>query len=529
MTSPPGGTYARDFSVYQPPGVYMNPQPGPQLAVNSSQPTAVGIIGQTIGYRNFVQTIQIQPDTNDTTPSLTQTLAYQGINTATVVITNPNTGVPYVLNTDYTIPNVGGTNGTANAQYAISRVIGGHINEGDYIQVAYQYTDTTFYDPYIFYDYQDVVAAYGQPWDLTTGTVQSGLSLMAQFAFLNGAYQIVCVAVKSSTTPGNATVGDYSDALDKLRDQNLVAVVVADTGTQPLHQIIQEHVNQQSASRMERRAVCALDGTSVAVPSSQRIIDAQALGDSRVLLVCPATFTYFSPELNQSVTLGGQYMAACLAAITVTQPGGWAMPLTRKTITGWTGVAELEQEGQKNLESQNGLCVVEKTRTQKIQVRHGVSTNATDLISREWSIIGQQDAMVFRLRDYLESDNLIGQPIYPYTLTNVKGSAEAALQSLIRDGLIVDYTGLKVRQLITNPDVLEVTFQWLPAWPLNYIVVTFSITLASGTLTSASGTTSNQNNVTSATQTSIGANQITVPSGSTVNDFGGSSNTLQST
>jgi hypothetical protein len=112
------------------------------------------------------------------------------------------------------------------------------------------------------------------------------------------------------------------------------------------------------------------------------------------------------------------------------------MPLTRKTIAGWTAVTELEQEGQKNLESQNGLCVIEKTRANRIQVRHGVSTNPTDLISREWSIIGQQDAMVYRLRDYLESDNLIGQPIYPYTLTNVKGSADAALQSLIRDGLI---------------------------------------------------------------------------------------------
>jgi hypothetical protein len=523
MTAP---TNVIDFSHYLPPGVYMNPQPGPQLAVNSTQPTAVGIIGQTLGYRNYIQTIQIQPDTNDTTPSLTQTLAYQGINTATVVISNPNTGVPYVLNTDYTVPSVGGTINTANAQYAISRVIGGHIDEGDFVQVSYQYTDTTYYDPYLFYDYQDVMNAYGAPWNLTTGTVQSELTLMAQFAFLNGAYQVVTVAVKSSTTPGNATIGDYGAALDKLKDQNMVAVVVAGTGQQPLHQLIQEHVDQQSANRMERRAIVAVDGTSVAVPSSQRIIDAQAITDSRVLMVCPATFTYFSPELNHEVNVGGQFMAACLAAITVSQ--SFAMPLTRKTVAGWTAVTELEQEGQKNLESHNGLCVIEKTRSNRIQVRHGVSTNPTDLISREWSIIGQQDALVYRLRDYLESDNLIGQPIYPYTLTNVKGSADAALQSLIRDGLLVDYTGLKVRQLITNPDVLEVTFQWLPAFPLNYIVCTFGISLSTGNLTSNSGTSINSANVSSNTQTSIGSGQIGVPTGSTINDFGGTSNTLQS-
>jgi hypothetical protein len=242
------------------------------------------------------------------------------------------------------------------------------------------------------------------------------------------------------------------------------------------------------------------------------------------MLVSPATFRYFSPELNDTIDLGGQYMAASLAGLTMAM--SFAMPLTRKTIAGWVGVSEPEQEGQKNLESQNGLCVVEKTRRQLIQIRHGVTTNPTDLLSREWSIIGQQDAMVYRLRDYLESDNLIGQPIYPFTLVNVKGSAEAALQSLIRDGLIVDYVGLKVRQLATNPDVLEVSYGWLPAFPLNYIVVTFSVSLTTGNVTSSAGTGANANNTTStsATNTNIG-----VPTSSIINDFGGSTNTLRST
>lgn len=515
---------AIDFSHYLPPGVYTQAMPGPQLAVNSSLPTAVGIIGQTLGYRTFIQTIQVNPDTNSTTPSPSQTLAQQGITTATVTVANPNSGATYALNTDYTVVNVGGTNGTSNALYAIERVIGGHINPGDYIQVAYQYTDPTYYTPYIFYDYDDVRAAYGEPFNTATGTIQSGLTLMAKFAFLNGAYQLVCVAVKSSTTPGNATIGDYGNALDLLRDQGLVAVIVADTGQQPLHQLIQEHVNQQSLNRMERRAIVALDGTTVAVPSSQRIIDAQELTDQRIAMVCPAAFNYFSPELNKTVTLGGQYMAASLAGMTMHM--SFAMPLTRKTVTGWVGVGELEQMGQRNLESQNGLMVIEKSRQQLIQVRHGVTTNPTDLLSREWSIIGQQDAMVYRLRDYLESDNLIGQPIYSFTLTNVKGSAEAALQSLIRDGLIVDYTGLKVRQLATNPDVLEVSYSWLPAFPLNYIVVTFSVSLTTGNITNNSGTGSNTANITSTSQTTT---NIGIPTSSVINDFGGPSNTLQST
>lgn len=458
------------------------------------------------------------------TPSPSQTLAQQGITTSTVLVVNPNSGQSYVLNTDYTVVNVGGTNGTPNALYAVQRVIGGHIAPGDYIQVSYQYTDPTYYTPYIFYDYDDVRAAYGEPFNQATGTIQSELTLMAKFAFLNGAYQVICCAVKSSTTPGNATIGDYGGALDKLKDQGLIAVVVAGTGAQPLHQLVQQHVSQQSKNRFERRAILGVDGTSVAVPSSQRIIDAQELTDQRIMLVCPATFNYFSSELNQPIVLGGQYMAAALAGLTVSM--SYAMPLTRKTIAGWIGVAEFEQEGQKNLESQNGLCVIEKTRRQLMQIRHGVTTNPTDLLSREWSIIGQQDAMTYRLRDYLESANLIGQPIYAFTLVNVKGSAEAALQSLIRDGLIVDYMGLKVRQLATNPDVLEVSFSWMPAFPLNYIVVTFNVSLTTGNITSNSGSSVNQNNITNTTQTNTA---IGAPTSSVINDFGGPSNTLQST
>lgn len=365
--------------------------------------------------------------------------------------------------------------------------------------------------------------AYGDPFDKTTGKIVSELSLMAKFAFVNGAYQVICVAVDSPVDSG-FDLGSYEEALQKLADQHLIAVVVAGSGAQPLHEIVKEHVDSQSNNRFERRAICGVDGTITPVSSSQRIIDAEAITDRRVIMVSPASFTYFSGEVNQMVTVGGQYMAAALAGLTVSM--SFAMPLTRKTLAGWTGIGEFIQEGQKNLESQNGLCVVEKTRTQLIQVRHGVTTDPTDLLSREWSIIGQEDAMVYRLRDYLESDNLIGQPIYPYTLISVKGSAESALQSLIRDGLIVDYTGLKVRQLATNPDVLEVTYGWLPAFPLNYIVVSFSVSLTSGNVTSNNGTSINQSNVSSNDQTNP---TLGYPPPSMANDFGGPSNTLRST
>lgn len=524
MTAPAPSS-AIDFSRYLPPGVYVNPTPGPQLAVNSSLPTAVGLFGTTIGFRVYIESIMINPDTNLTTPAVNQTLSNQGIDTDTVKVANPNTGEVYTLGSDYTVVHIGGTNGGSNGTYTISRVIdGGHILEGQIIQVSYQFTDSHFFEPKIFYTYRDIVTAYGTPYNLTTGAVQSELTLAAQFAFRNGAYQIVAAAVKPTGSGGTvATVGDYSDALANLADQPLVAIVVPCTGTQPLQQLVQEHVNQQSNTRYERRAILGMDGTGSPVPSTQRINNAMELHDERVLLVSPASFTYFSTELNNTKDLGGQYMAAALAGMALRM--SWAQPLTHKEPTGWTDVPEAQPEAQKDLETENGLCVIEKTRRLRIWVRHGVTTDNTDMLHREWSIIGQQDAMIFRLRDYLENANLIGQPIYDYTLVNVKASAEAALQSLARDGLLVDYFGLEARQLLTNPDVIEVSYSWLPAFPLNYIVVTFNISLTSGDVTQQ-GTTSNLSNSTSITATST---TITAPASSSITNFGGPSNTLMHT
>lgn len=519
---------AVDFSRYLPPGVYTNPQPGPQLVVNSTLPTAVALFGTSVGYRQFTESIYIEADVDLPIPAVSRTLVSRGIILDTLKVTNPYTGVTYDENQDYIVVLVGGTQGTADAQYALSRVIdGGTILAGDTVTVSYRYTDPDYYKPYVFYDYDDVRAAYGEPFNTTTetingvspGGVQSELTLAAKFAFMNGAYQVVCVAVQTED-PESPVVAEYVDALEKLNDQALVAVVVPATGSmQPLNEQVRQHIVAQSSNRFERRAILGMDGT---ISSDLRRTYASQLGESRIALVSPTKFTYYAPELNRAIDLGGQYIAASLAGMTVSM--SYAQPLTHKVITGWNDVVELQKEQQKNDESKNGLMVIEKTRRQKMWVRHGVTTDNSDLLHREWNIIGQQDALVYRLRDYLENANLIGQPIYDYTLVNVKASAEAALQSLLRDGLIVNYSGLKARQLLTNPDVIEVSFSWLPAMPLNYIVVTFAVSLSSGNVTSQ-GDNPNNPNFTSNSQ--VGA--ITAPTSSSVNNFGGASNTLRST
>lgn len=413
----------------------------------------------------------------------------------TFKVVNPTSGYTYINGLDYSIELVDADadndnvdNSTAvrarNDVYTIKRKNRGAevgILEGDTLSISYRYTDPNYFDVFALYDYDDVRDRYGEPFD-ATGNIQSEVTLAAKFAFLNGASQVLTCAVDPAD-PDNPVIGDYDEALAKFRDEEQIAVIVSGTGDPEIQPLIANHVGEQSSKKYERRAVIGVDGSSIIVPTGTRIEYAEALSNERVAMVSPSRFTYFAPELNKSITLGGQYMAAAVAGRSVSLAP--AMPLTRKIITGFSGPAETLREGEKNLESQNGLMVIEKTRRNQVQVRHGVTTNSIELLTREWSIIGQQDVMVYRIRDYLDGDGLIGMPIYDTTLIQVKASAEAALVSLVRDAVIVGYQNLKVRQIATQPDVVEVRYEWKPAYPLNYILVRYSVAVMSGDVTIA--------------------------------------------
>ncbi len=410
----------------------------------------------------------------------------------TFKVVNPETGVAFIRGLDYEVVKTSSGAGdlatNRDDKYAIKRKDRGAnagIQEGQYVQVFYRYTSKDYHAVYSFYDYDDVRDHYGEPFDVN-GNIQSEVTLAAKFAFMNGASTVLTASIDTDTWPSEAQA--YEEALKLFRDEDQIAVIVPGTGDDFIYPLVKSHVNVQSNNKYERRAILGIDGSASSVETSIRQNYAETLSDRRIAMVSPSRFEYYAPELSKNIVLGGQYMAAAVAGLGVSQLA--AMPLTRKTINGFVGPAEtpMQREGEKDLETQKGLMVIEKTRRNQIQVRHGVTTDFTDLLTREWSIIAQQDVMVYRVRDFLDADGLIGMPIYDTTLIQVKASAESALQSLIRDQIIVGYQNLKVRQLSTLPDVIEVRYEWRPAYPLNYIVVRYSVAVMTGDVTISEAT-----------------------------------------
>ena len=478
-----------DFSKYMPPGLYTEAVNGPQLAVSTASPTSVGIFGMAVGFQTHTESVEFLPDELDANGEPmavpTSPLSQNGVIVNSITVRNPSSRQVWAEGTDFVVELAShgpDTTSERDDTYHLKRVIdGGHILPGDVVEVTYRYTDENYFLDRTFWDFDDVRDAYGSAFN-AEGTMTSELTLAARLAFQNGASSIVCVAVDAAD-PAQPTLDEYVAALNKLSDNPDISVIVPATGMQQLHVEVLSHVNRQSSNSFERRAILARDGSASSISSSQLISNAHALSSRRVSLVSPTKMVYFASEVNRDVVIGGQFLAAALAGLSVSQRP--SIPLTRKRVIGFSDIGQRDSETQKSLESQNGLLVVEKTRQGQIRVRHGVTTDPSTYLDREWSVTGQEDSMLYRLRQYLDNNQIIGSIINDITLVTIKATVDSTLQSLVTDQTINGYSDLKVRQLGTQPDVVEIRFAWNPAMPLNYIVVRYSVNVTTGEVGSA--------------------------------------------
>lgn len=477
---------APNFSRYVPPGVYTESVPGPSVGISTLTPSAVGIFGVSVGFRNFTDVFVVPADAAGPTPVAFGPLTKLGAQDTSIVLTDVNNGTVYILNTDYTVAQDAGTDtvlDTNDDSFTFTRELGGALLAGATVRVTYKYTDASFFNATTFTDAFDIQDAYGPAFD-SSGALTSPLTLAGQLAFANGATEVVGVAVSFSGSP---VLGDLQTALAKLADVESVAVVVPATGDHTVFASVSSHVTLQSNSRRERRAIVGVDGSSTPVSSSTRISYAQAIANRRVMMVSPSTIKYFSTAANLEVTVAGYFMAAALAGLSVSQ--GVSVPLTRKVLSGFTNITEVVSEQQKNTEASGGLCVIEQLRSGQIRVRHGVTTDPTSLYTREWTITGQEDRLAVQVRNYLDASGVIGSVISDTTLASVKAQVIGALGILQDNGDIQAWRNIQTRQLVNNPDVIQVQFEWQASIPLNYILVRYSIDLTSGNVVNATPTT----------------------------------------
>lgn len=374
------------------------------------------------------------------------------------------------------------------------------------VRISYRATPLEYYQPTRCYSQTDVEDKFGSAFD-SQGNVQNALSFATLLAFQNGASQVVAQALFTDTTPPTPPTGSQSDwqaTLESLRAVQDISVIVPVIAAGDLSQNVTDSLNllilqevqnhMQFMAAQENKFMIAImgeDGTSGSLASIATLQShAEALGDhvmaDSTVLLSPSSFTFANPITGRNSDVGGQYVAACVAGMLGRYPV--QMPLTRKRISGINSLKVLRTETQKDQDAVAGCCVVENKRG-RIQIRHSITTAKDTRARQELSVVRAKHWMMTNLVEALDTQ-AVGQLVLDAQANFlIQLLVSGQLELMIQEGAIVSYQNIQVRPDKYDPTTLQVRFSYLPAYPLNHIVISFSVDSTQGITFDQSTTT----------------------------------------
>ncbi len=462
---------------YNPPGVYIEEDATPLAAnpIGGLPSQRVVLIGQAVGKQS--RTAQIVLGTTAVV------LPDRGIDTATLSVTSVATST-LLAPAEYTATKGSPPQDGSARDYTTT--ITAATDKGP-VWVTYSYTTPDYFEPTLMDSLDDIVSKYGAPFASDPSAavqVTSPITLAAMLAFANGAAQIVMAPYDSATTDSTAVRTAIQAVYNRISTSYGDSIVVpipsgmsSQSNMQSAIGDLAGHLNTASTEGYFRVGVIGFPVTTPPV-----LPTGLGITSPRVMLAyaAPGGLQIFNSTTGQALTVGHEYLGAALAGRMAYLPV--QKSLTREQMAGFSGiVGKALSSGEKNSYSAAGVTVLESDRTNRLIVRHAVSTDPSNLFSTEVSLTRARDAMISVLQSSLDQSGLIGDPIDANTTVAVKTIAAGALELCKGQDVIVDYSNLQVRQASAMPSVVEVRFSYKPSFPLNFITVTFSVDLSMST------------------------------------------------
>ena len=333
--------------------------------------------------------------------------------------------------------------------------------------------DRSSFNTRTFTNLADVVRTYGEI------SLENTLSMGAFLAFSNGATALACKQIQLATGVVEPTEVQMVNALQEIEGEIVPGlspsvVIPLKPASTTLLSAISNHCDVQSSLRYrsERRAVLGC-----AVGTQPR--DAQSLAtstaNSRVCLVYPdiANIRFTDSQgVVQSYFVGGEMVAVAVAMATSNPAIDSATPWTNRSVNGFTGLGRVLDDVDANATANAGITVLKQT-PQGIQVRHGLTTNMTSVLTKTPTVVQIADDVHLRVRNLC--NRYIGQKFVPNTISQIEGRVNGLFKQLVRDQIISTYTGLSVITDPNDPTGLLVDVFYKPVFPLLYIQFTFTV------------------------------------------------------
>lgn len=488
---------------YRKPGAYTEESPTPGTPAPIFRPAVVAILGRVKEAVQSTTAEVVRMNTSimseDATPILNYKvqLNYDRCldNANFKVVSSYSPPVTYEQGTDYTVDFYTGIITLLTIDPPVPDTAGTWLN------VTYDHLPRNFYTPRDFFDYDDVVDFYGDPLD-ANGEVQSPLVLACGFALQNGPW------IKAF--PVDPACGDIINHIDNtigtedweytiqekltLEDVDIVVgIYECDESSyqqyeaETLYGLMDDHLADtcSETGRLERvwmwSDMYGMDVFDAAYADMENkdVLHAWGMSREEEIYVCPPgahwyNYRKINPETNVagvSVPLDGNYLCAFLAGLMASYDP--QMPLTFKKVYNFHGMGDTYKEDEMNLLATKGCTVMEEL-PWGLRVRHGVTCNLERLENTEISVVRAKHYMCKYLRQRLE-EQFVGQPINGTTFLSVASQTYAMLILLKSAGVIYDFQNVKARANPNMPTEVIVKFEYCPAYPLNYILIQFTI------------------------------------------------------
>ena len=333
--------------------------------------------------------------------------------------------------------------------------------------------DRSSFNTRTFTNLADVVRTYGEI------SLENTLSMGAYLAFSNGATALACKQIQLATGIVEPSEDQMVTALQQIEGEIvpglspsvIVPLMPASTS---LLSAISNHCDVQSSLRYrsERRAVL---GCAVGTQPRDAQALAQATGNSRVCLIYPdiANIRFTNSQgVAQSYFVGGEMIAVAVAMATSNPTLDSATPWTNRSVNGFTDLGRVLDDVDANNTANAGVTVLKQT-PQGIQVRHGLTTNMTSVLTKTPTVVQIADDVHLRVRNLC--NRYIGTKFVPNTISQIEGRVNGLFKQLVRDQIISTYTGLTVATDPNDPTGLLVDVFYKPVYPLLYIQFTFTV------------------------------------------------------
>lgn len=491
------------FTSYQPPQVYVQDTSIPVVVTPLVPSTVLTLVGPALGYRTAVQSLLIY------TASAT-VLTYTGVFTTAVTgppaipapVVSTLAGTVLTPGVDYTLTVTADPSGNAGlATTTITRVnTSPNVSNGQQVAITYNYADAGYYSPQVFYDQQSVVNAYGQPFLSAVPTtpnasqVANPLSAAAQVAFSNGATTLICIACN----PADGSLEDQLTAAYAKVATTPAATIVVPVFTDDLSP--ESGTVAAEAQSMAQALNTAMVGAYndgfprigfFGLPRNYSEGDIPLptftanIASRRLVVAYPEIVLLYNTATSTTFQASGCYLAVALGAILSSLPVNTGV--TNQVIRGTGGLPQAEvarmTNAFMNTVAAGGAAVCSLNYAGVLTCRQGLTTDMSAINHSEISVVRQADSLFVAVSQGLMNAGLIGQPITANTVSAVQEAVLGILEAAVTRAVIISYTNLSVVQQAYpggNPTIMNVTFQYLPAMPLNFITVQMSIDLSGG-------------------------------------------------